>query len=65
MDVFTQEPLPSDSPLWQLPNVIFSPHVAGGMENYIERTNGVFCENMERYLNKRKLLNVVNKKHGY
>jgi phosphoglycerate dehydrogenase-like enzyme len=65
LDVFTQEPLPSDSPLWQLPNVIFSPHVAGGMENYIERTNGVFCENMERYLNKRKLLNVVNKKHGY
>ncbi|MHB8084865.1 MAG: D-2-hydroxyacid dehydrogenase [Dehalococcoidia bacterium] len=65
LDVFAEEPLPSDSPLWELPNVIFSPHVAGGMENYIERTNGVFCENLERYLDKRKLLNVVNKKHGY
>ncbi|MGA2368759.1 MAG: D-2-hydroxyacid dehydrogenase [Dehalococcoidia bacterium] len=65
LDVFAEEPLPPDSPLWELPNVIFSPHVAGGMDNYIERTNGVFCENLERYLNKRKLLNVVNKKHGY
>ncbi|MGA9049304.1 MAG: D-2-hydroxyacid dehydrogenase [Dehalococcoidia bacterium] len=65
LDVFEEEPLPSDSPLWELPNVIFSPHVAGGMENYIEQTNGVFCENLVRYLNKRKLLNVVNKKHGY
>ncbi len=65
LDVFAEEPLPSASPLWELPNVIFSPHVAGGMENYIERTNGMFCENLERYLNKRKLLNVVNKKQGY
>jgi phosphoglycerate dehydrogenase-like enzyme len=65
LDVFAEEPLPSESPLWELPNVIFSPHVAGGMENYIERTNVVFCENLERYLNKRKLFNVVNKKHGY
>lgn len=65
LDVFAEEPLPSDSPLWVLPNVIFSPHIAGGMENYIERTNGIFCENLGRYLNKRKLFNVVSKQHGY
>jgi phosphoglycerate dehydrogenase-like enzyme len=65
LDVFAMEPLPADSRLWELPNVIFSPHVAGAMENYIERATEVFCENLRRYLNGRRLINVVDKERGY
>jgi len=65
LDVFATEPLPADSRLWELPNVIFSPHVAGGMEGYIEQATAVFCQNLSRYLSGRKLLNVVDKKRGY
>ncbi|MFC1965417.1 D-2-hydroxyacid dehydrogenase [Chloroflexota bacterium] len=65
LDVFTTEPLPADSKLWELPNVIFSPHVAGGMDDYALRATEVFSENLRRYLNGKKLLNVVGKKKGY
>jgi D-2-hydroxyacid dehydrogenase (NADP+) len=65
LDVFAIEPLPADSRLWELSNVILSPHVAGGMEDYIERATAVFCENLRRYLTGRRLLNVVKKKKGY
>jgi D-2-hydroxyacid dehydrogenase (NADP+) len=65
LDVFTKEPLPADSRLWEFPNVIISPHIAGGMENYVEKATGVFCENMQRYLGGRRLINVVDKKRGY
>ncbi|MFC2041646.1 NAD(P)-dependent oxidoreductase, partial [Chloroflexota bacterium] len=65
LDVFTTEPLPTDSKLWELPNVIFSPHVAGGMDDYALRATEVFAENLRRYLNGEKLINVVDKKKGY
>ncbi len=65
LDVFATEPLPADSRLWELPNVIFSPHVAGGMEDYNLKATELFCENLRRYLNRKRLLNVVNKKRGY
>jgi len=65
LDVFATEPLPTDSKLWELPNVIFSPHVAGNMEDYIMRATDVFCENLRRYLDGKKLLNVIDKKKGY
>jgi len=65
LDVFSTEPLPTDSKLWELPNVIFSPHVAGGMEDYFVRATELFCENLRRYLCGKKLLNVVDKKKGY
>lgn len=65
LDVFATEPLPSDSRLWEFPNVIFSPHVAGGTDDYNVRATGLFCENLRRYLNGKKLLNVVDKKKGY
>jgi D-2-hydroxyacid dehydrogenase (NADP+) len=65
LDVFATEPLPPDSRLWKLPNVILSPHVAGVMEDYMEHATKVFCENLKRYLNGRKLLNVVDKEKGY
>lgn len=65
LDVFATEPLPADSRLWELSNVIISPHIAGGMEDYVERATAVFCENLRRYLSGRRLLNVVDKKRGY
>jgi len=65
LDVFATEPLPADSRLWGLSNVIISPHIAGGMEDYVERATAVFCENLRRYLSGRRLLNIVDKKRGY
>jgi len=65
LDVFAIEPLPADSRLWELPNVIFSPHIAGGMEDYDIQATELFCENLRRYLSGKNLLNVINKKTGY
>jgi len=65
LDVFATEPLPSTSKLWELPNVILSHHVSGGMEDYNVQATGVFCENLKRYLEGKRLLNVVGKKRGY
>ena len=65
LDVVANEPLPPESRLWDFDNVILSPHIAGGMEDYMERATEVFCENLSRYLSGKKLLNVVDKKRGY
>jgi phosphoglycerate dehydrogenase-like enzyme len=65
LDVTYTEPLPKDSPLWGLDNVILSPHISGDMEDYLLRATGVFCENLRRYLDGKKLLNVVDRKKGY
>ncbi len=66
LDVFATEPLPTDSKLWELSNVIFSPHVAGRMEDYNIRATELFGNNLRRYLNGKKLLNMIDKKKkGY
>ncbi|MFC2035242.1 NAD(P)-dependent oxidoreductase [Chloroflexota bacterium] len=65
LDVFATEPIPTDSQLWDLSNVILSHHTAGNMEDYVSRVTDVFCENLRHYLDGRKLLNLVNKKRGY
>jgi len=65
LDVFATEPLPADSRLWELPNVIYSPHVAGYMEGYGAGVTELFLENLRRYLGGEKLLNTVSKKKGY
>jgi phosphoglycerate dehydrogenase-like enzyme len=65
LDVFATEPLPADSRLWELPNVIFSPHIAGGLGDYAVRATEIFAENLKRYLAGKRLLNVVDKKRGY
>lgn len=65
LDVFNQEPLPPDNPLWAMPNVIISPHVAGYVANYHEKAAALFAENLGRYVDNRPLLNRVAKDHGY
>jgi D-2-hydroxyacid dehydrogenase (NADP+) len=65
LDVFATEPLPADSRLWEFPNIIFSPHIAGGMEDYNIRATELFCKNLSHYLSGENLLNVIDKKKGY
>lgn len=65
LDVTPEEPLPQDSPLWDMPNVIVTPHVAGGSPNRDDRTVGLFCDNLERFLVGKPLLSVIDKRKGY
>jgi phosphoglycerate dehydrogenase-like enzyme len=65
LDVTVPEPLPKESRLWDFENVILSPHISGGMEDYMLRATELFCENLKRYIAGKKLLNVIDKKKGY
>ena len=65
LDVFETEPLDAKSPLWELPNVIISPHVSGLTPNYDQRAVGLFANNLKRYLSGNPLLNEVKIKRGY
>ncbi len=65
LDVFAEEPLPAGSPLWALPNVVISPHVAGLTPYYLERVMELFGENLRRYLVEEPLLNQVRRERGY
>jgi len=65
LDVFAEEPLPKDSPLWELDNVIISPHVSGFTHHYDRRAINLFSENLRRYLNGQPLLNKVDRDAGY
>jgi phosphoglycerate dehydrogenase-like enzyme len=65
LDVFAQRPLPPDSPLFDLPNVILTPHMSGISANYYERMVTLFCDNLRRYLNGEPLLSLVDKQKGY
>jgi phosphoglycerate dehydrogenase-like enzyme len=65
LDVFEEEPLPKDSPLWSMSNVIVSPHMAGDFAGWREALVELFVENLQRYLTGRPLKNVVDKERGY
>ncbi len=65
LDVFEQEPLPPDSELWSLENVIMSPHISGGTEIYNQRAVAIFCDNLRRYLAGESLMNLVDAERGY
>lgn len=65
LDVFEQEPLPPESPLWKLDNVIISPHISGLSAKYDERASTLFAENLRRYLAGEQLINQVNREIGY
>ncbi len=66
LDVFQQEPLPTDSPLWEHPGVLVTPHVAAVSPRlFWERTIALFLDNWERYRSGASLRNVVDKDAGY
>ena len=65
LDVFDPEPLPLDSKLWELPNVIISPHSSASTEVRNQRFIGLFRDNLRRYLTDKPLLNVIDKQKGY
>ena len=65
LDVFEREPLPEDSPLWKMENVIVTAHYSGRTPRYDERASAIFLDNLERYLSGQPLRNVVDKERGY
>lgn len=65
LDVFAQEPLPPQSPLWDLENVIISPHVGGFFPEYDDVCVELFRQNLERFLKGEPLLNEVDRATGY
>jgi phosphoglycerate dehydrogenase-like enzyme len=65
LDVFPKEPLPADSPLWDVPNLLITPHTAALTDKLWERHYAFFSENLRRHLANRALLAVVDKRKGY
>lgn len=65
LDVFEQEPLPADSPLWSLPNVIISPHSASTVPRENDLLVDLFVQNLQRYLDGRPLVNLFNPMRSY
>ena len=65
LDVFADEPLPESSPLWDMPNVIVSPHMSGDVTGWREELVELFTRNLRRYRDGAPLLNVVDKQRGY
>jgi phosphoglycerate dehydrogenase-like enzyme len=65
LDVFPKEPLAADSPLWDVPNLLITPHTAALTDKLWERHYALFSENLRRYLNGELLLAEVDKRKGY
>lgn len=65
LDVFEREPLPADSPLWGLENLLITPHTAGLTDKLWHRHYDLFSDNLRRYLTGQPLLFIVDKHKGY
>ncbi len=65
LDVTEPEPLPPESELWSLDNVMLTPHISGGTPRYMDRAIELFCDNLRRHLGGEPLRNVVDPKRGY
>jgi glyoxylate/hydroxypyruvate reductase len=65
LDVVTVEPLPEDSPLWGMPNVIISPHSASTVDVENAILTDLFCDNLHRWLNGQPLRNLYSNEKGY
>ena len=60
LDVTTPEPLPADNPLWDMPQVIISPHSASTSDKENHKITELFCENLQRFLKGEDLVNVLD-----
>ena len=65
LDVFEEEPLPSGSPLWSMPNVIVSPHMSGDFTGHADALAAIFLENYRRYRAGERFVNEVDKGLGF
>jgi phosphoglycerate dehydrogenase-like enzyme len=65
LDVFMEEPLPADSPLWETLNLFITPHIAGSTKRYPEMVYELFSANLRRYLDGKELYNVFDPEKGY
>ena len=65
LDTVSIEPLPPESPLWSLPNLLITPHTSAISPALKERIVALFLDNLERYRVGQPLINVVNKQAGY
>lgn len=65
LDVFWEEPLSEVSPLWEMPEVIVSPHMSGDFLGWLAALGELFVENFQRWQRDEELLNVVDKEKGY
>ncbi len=65
LDVFETEPLPADSALWKMENVILTPHVSGATPHYFTRFAALFTDNLRRYLRDQPLHNLYDAERGY
>lgn len=65
LDVFDEEPLPESSPLWDMQNVIITPHVAALSPSYLDRAIKLFADNLSRFQQHKEMLNIIDKVKGY
>jgi len=65
LDVFETEPLPAESPLWGMANVILTPHCASVYDGWDRRSMEMFCDNLDRWRQGLSLENVVDPARGY
>jgi phosphoglycerate dehydrogenase-like enzyme len=65
LDVFDEEPLPADSPLYDTPNLVITPHTSWSSDRVVERSIDLFVANLERYLAGQPLENLVDLEAGY
>jgi phosphoglycerate dehydrogenase-like enzyme len=65
LDTFVEEPLPSNSVFYELPNAIVTPHTSWSSARALDRSVDLFCDNLRRYTRGEELLNLVDPRVGY
>ena len=65
LDVFKEEPLPPENPLWAYENVMITPHSSVGGDPADDQVVDIFIENLQRYIDGIEMINVIDKKRGY